>query len=204
MNSDEIDLSPTSIDCTFLDDTYIHHIVDRPYTTIVADGSIPLTTIPFAGKNSWKNSIDMEWQKWMREKEESKMDFLVEHFKNRYVACCNDILDLSQERVLTTLSAIKGRLMAEVSPMLVKSFECKMTPTVRNNIIQASKKLKMYGKKQPIIARFDDYGNRLPDELDLGTSQGITLKIVDPDDYGQFYLEMTAFEFPNIEDIVPF
>lgn len=119
------------------------------------------------------------------------------------VACCDE-KDLSIENVLKTLSAIKGKLMIDVAPIHIKTIECSITPQVRQNIITASKKLKMYGKKRPIIARFDEYGNRLPDEIDLGTSQGITLKIVDPEKYGIFYFELKGIEFPRIEPTFEF
>ena len=94
--------------------------------------------------------------------------------------------------------------MIDVAPIHIKTIECSITPQVRQNIVTASKKLKMYGKKRPIIARFDEYGNRLPDEIDLGTSQGITLKIVDPEKYGIFYFELKGIEFPRIEPTFEF
>ena len=119
------------------------------------------------------------------------------------VACCDE-KDLSIENILKTLSAIKGKLMIDVAPIHIKTIECSITPQVRQNIVTASKKLKMYGKKRPIIARFDEYGNRLPDEIDLGTSQGITLKIVDPEKYGIFYFELKGIEFPRIEPTFEF
>ena len=49
------------------------------------------------------------------------------------------------------------------------------------------------------IIKSDEYGNRLPDKIDLGTPQGITLKIVDPEKYGRFYFELKGIEFPRIE-----
>ncbi|MDE6946249.1 MAG: hypothetical protein K2P14_03580 [Anaeroplasmataceae bacterium] len=38
-------------------------------------------------------------------------------------------------------------------------------------------------------------GNKLPDEIEINGSEGITLKIVDPEKYGTYYLELTAFVF---------
>jgi hypothetical protein len=106
---------------------------------------------------------------------------------------------LSVERVLTTLSAVKGRLMFEIAPIHIKEIQCKMTPMVKKHIIDASKKLKMYGKKIPIIPSFDEYGNRLPDEIEIGDSRGITVQIVDPESYGNVYFELKAIEFPSVE-----
>lgn len=121
-----------------------------------------------------------------------------------HIVACYDEKDLSIENVLKTLSAIKGKLMIDAVPIHINTIECSITPQVRQNIVTASKKLKMYGKKKPIIARFDEYGNRLPNEIDLGTSQGITLKIVDPEKYGKFYIELKGIEFPKIEPTFEF
>lgn len=126
------------------------------------------------------------------------------HKSGEHIVACCDEKDLSIENILKTLSAIKGKLMIDVAPIHIKTIECSITPQVRQNIVTASKKLKMYGKKRPIIARFDEYGNRLPDEIDLGTSQGITLKIVDPEKYGRFYFELKGIEFPRIEPTFEF
>ena len=121
------------------------------------------------------------------------------HDKREHIVFCDDEKDLSVERILKTLSAIKGKLMLDIAPIHVQKIQCVMTPEIRKNIVTASKKLKMYGKKRPIIARFDEYGNRLPDELELDSTGGVLLKIVEPEDYGVFYLEMKAIEFATID-----
>ena len=128
-----------------------------------------------------------------------------------HICFCDDKEDLTTDRILKTLSAVKGKLMLDVAPIHIRKIECSMTPAVRRNIIQAGKKLKMYGKKQPILARFDEYGNRLPDEIELDSTEGILLKIVNPEDYGSYYLEMKAIEFAKVdykayrwEDDLPF
>lgn len=142
-----------------------------------------------------------ELRRYFESEEEKNVNIIrKESYKSgeHIVACCDE-KDLSIENILKTLSAIKGKLMIDVAPIHIKTIECSITPLVRQNIVTASKKLKMYGKKRPIIARFDEYGNRLPDEIDLGTSQGITLKIVDPEQYGRFYFELKGIEFPRIE-----
>ena len=147
-----------------------------------------------------------ELKKYFESEEERNVNIVRKESYNsgeHIVACCDE-KDLSIENILKTLSAIKGKLMIDVAPIHIKTIECSITPQVRQNIITASKKLKMYGKKRPIIARFDEYGNRLPDEIDLGTSQGITLKIVDPEKYGIFYFELKGIEFPRIEPTFEF
>ena len=124
---------------------------------------------------------------------------LKEPFKGQHVVTCKSRDDLVSDRILRTLSAIKGKLMLDIAPVHVQKIECRMTPEVRKNLVKAGKRLKMYGKKPPVIARFDEYGNRLPDEINLPDSyHGINVEIINPDDYGIFYLEMRAIEFPSL------
>lgn len=111
---------------------------------------------------------------------------------NTVAAVCSNPVDLSVEKVLTTLSGVKGKLMLTLAVRPALSMECLISPAVKDNIIKASKKLKMYGKPMPIIPRFDEWGNRLPDDIRIGDSAGITLKIVDPEDYDEHYLELRA------------
>lgn len=154
----------------------------------------------------WSMQDYADLRKFFENMEEDEVNIVRKqsHRRNEHIVACYDEKDLSIENVLKTLSAIKGKLMIDVAPIHIKTIECSITPQVRQNIVTASKKLKMYGKKRPIIARFDEYGNRLPDEIDLGTSQGITLKIVDPEKYGIFYFELKGIEFPRIEPTFEF
>lgn len=125
----------------------------------------------------------------------------------KYAVACSDEHDLSQERILKSISMMKGKLMMQCSPVHVHRIECRMTPAVKNNIITAYRKLAMYGKKTPFVARFDEYGRRLPDEIKIDTLQGMNIKIVDPLDYGHCYL---AFEgiipdsFAVTDENIPF
>ena len=121
------------------------------------------------------------------------------HVAGERAVVCDDWKDLTVERILTTLSVVKGRLMLELSPKRVKKLECSITPAVKQNIITASKRLKMYGKEMPIIPHFDEWGTRLPDEIKIGDHSGITLKIVNPEDFGEFYYELRATVFPADE-----
>lgn len=150
--------------------------------------------------NHWSMADYDEMRRYFESKEENKVNVVRKKSYNKgehIVACCDE-KDLSTENILKTLSAVKGKLMLDVSPIHIQKIECSITPQVRQNIVTASKRLKMYGKKRPIIARFDEFGNRLPDEIDIGTSQGITLKIVDPDKYGKYYFELKGVEFPEM------
>ena len=118
--------------------------------------------------------------------EENRVDMTDNY---RYAVGCFDYSDLSPERILKTLSIMKSRLMIECMPVYVKNIECKMSPMVKKNIISAYRKVSMYGKKTPFVACFDDYGRRLPDDIQIDTMRGMDIKIVDPDVYGNNYLE---------------
>lgn len=108
---------------------------------------------------------------------------------NRYAVACSHAPDLAQDRILKSLSMMKSKLMMQCAPVKVENIECKMTPAVKENIIMAYKKLEMYGKKTPFVARFDEFGRRLPDEIKIDVMRGMTIKIVDPDDYNPYYIE---------------
>lgn len=168
------------------------------YTHYTGTGTATASSITFRDYN--------ELKKYFESEEERSVNIVRKesHKSGEHIVACCDEKDLSIENILKTLSAIKGKLMIDVAPIHIKTIECSITPQVRQNIVTASKKLKMYGKKRPIIARFDEYGNRLPDEIDLGTSQGITLKIIDPEKYGIFYFELKGIEFPRIEPTFEF
>lgn len=109
--------------------------------------------------------------------------------EKEYRVVCDNTRDLLQDRILKNLSIMKSKLMLACMPVRVDKIECKMTPTVKNNIIQAWRRLDMYGKKTPFVACFDEYGKRLSDEIKIETLQGMTIQIVDPKDYGELYLE---------------
>ena len=206
---------PESIDITSINDPYIHRIISRPPDTITSTSSTgdafvyrpPLTTGWQTGPYTTTITAEdwskvLSWEEMMTKlgkKEEAEVNVVSKKSadKQEHIVLCKDLLDLSVERVLTTLSAVKGRLMYEIAPIHIKEIQCKMTPLVKTHIITASKKLRMYGKTSPIIPSFDEYGNRLPDQIEIGDSQGITVQIVDPEKYGEVYFELKAIEIPN-------
>lgn len=153
----------------------------------------------------WPSTIEDEWKKMMKleldKEDEPKVSVrkIETHVAGERAVVCDDWKDLTVEHILTTLSVVKGRLMMELLPKRVKKLECSITPAVKQNIITASKKLKMYGKEMPIIPHFDEWGTRLPDEIKIGDHSGITLKIVNPEDFGEFYYELRATVFPADE-----
>lgn len=121
--------------------------------------------------------------------EESRVDMTDNY---RYAVACHNYSDLSPERILKSLSIMKSKLMMECMPIRIEKIECKMSPMVKTNIINAYRKVSMYGKKTPFVACFDDYGRRLPDEIQIDTIKGMDLKIVDPLVYGDNYLVFEA------------
>lgn len=200
----EIDLSPYTIETTSLGDNTRRFITTtHPGTSVTYTGSTgDARTVYYPPKHWEPYSTTLDYEDFMRKigkEEEAKVKVNVENFKGKYVCCIKDTPDLLPERILVTLSAVKGRLMMEVAPIHIKEFQCSMTPAVRKNIIQASKRNRMYGKKMPIIARFDEYGRPLPEQIEINDSPGVNLRILDPADYGELYLELVAIEFPNNE-----
>lgn len=198
----EIDLSPYTIETTSLGDNTRRFITaTHPGTSITYTGSTgDARTVYYPSKHWEPYSTTLEYEDFMRQigkEEEAKVKVNVENFKGKHVCCVRETLDLLPERILITLSAVKGRLMMEVAPIHIKEFQCSMTPAVRKNIIQASKRNRMYGKKMPIIARFDEYGNPLPEQIELNDAPGVNIRILDPADYGELYFEMVAIEFPS-------
>lgn len=206
----EYDLSPYSIEpdtieVTSLGDPYKSYI-QSPFTTgtsLTYTGSTGETRQVYYSSEHWDPySTTLSYEDFMKKigkEEEAKVQVKVENFKGKYVCCVKDTLNLLPEKVLVTLSAVKGRLMMEIAPTRIKEFQCSMTPAVRKNIIQASKRNRMYGKKMPIIARFDEYGRPLPEQIKINDSPGVNLRILDPADYGELYLELVAIKFPNNE-----
>lgn len=199
-------IEPETIEVTSLGDPYRRYI-QSPFATGISStytGSITgePQTIYYPPKHWEPYSTTLDYEDFMKKiekEEEAKVKVNVENFKGKYVCCVKDTPDLLPENILITLSAIKGRLMMEIAFIHIKEFQCSMTPAVRKNIIQASKRARMYGKKMPIIARFDEYGRPLPEQIEINDSPGVNLRILDPADYGELYLELVAIEFPNNE-----
>ena len=124
-----------------------------------------------------------------------------EYMGDRCRVVCDNEQDLTQDNILKNLSVVKSRLFLESAPSRLFKIECKMTPAVKQNIIMAYRKTNMYGKDIPFIPCFDEYGRRLDDRVNLDTLQGMTVNIVDPEEYGELYLEFNGimentFDFP--------
>ena len=112
-----------------------------------------------------------------------------QHMGKRFAVNCNNPRDFELDRILKNLSIMKSKLMLECMPVHLRNIECKMTPQVKDNLVKAYKKCNMYGKSLPFVARYDDYDNRLSDHVNIETLEGMTIQIVDPERYGEFYLE---------------
>ena len=102
---------------------------------------------------------------------------------------CKNIPDLEQDRILKSLSIMKAELMMKCAPVKLDKIECKMTPVVKHNIVTAWKRLSRYGKSTPFVACFDEYGRRIHDDVRLNTLHGMTIKLVDPMEYGSHYID---------------
>lgn len=159
------------IEVTYLDDTFSRYITPKPYIT----------------SNRIKNIAEI------KEESNVKIDKIKTSRPDEYVLICRNKKDLELEKILTTLSAMKNQLVYETLhyvPYSVPEIQCKMTPQVKSNLITVGKKLRMYGKRIPIIPNFDEYGNRLPDQIEILEGKGIEIIIVDPKEYKELYLEI--------------
>ena len=140
------------------------------------------------------------WIKQLLGEEESKVkiDVAYNPAYKTYTVRCNETRDLLPDKILTTLSALKGRLMLEIAPIHIQKITCTMSSAVRKNILEASRKLKMYGKKMPIVARFDEYGRPLPETISINESDGVDLKIVGEKDSPELFIKLEALEFDRV------
>lgn len=130
--------------------------------------------------------------------EEDIPEMKIEEYKDdkyhnrRYAVACHCESDLSQERILKSISIMKSKLMMQCAPYRVENIKCEMTPAVKANMINAYRRVNMFGKKTPFVACFDEYGRRLPDEVKIDTIRGMDIKIVDPTENGGSYLLFEA------------
>ena len=200
-------VTPDMIEVTSLQDNIRRYIATSPATSMTYTDSIGEARSVYYPPRYWEpysTTLDRDYRdykellKKLGGEEGLKVNIITKESKHKgeHIVICEDKDDLSTEKILKTLSAAKGKLMIDVAPIHIKKVICYMTPMVRRNVVTASKRLKMYGKKMPIIARFDEYGNRLPDEIEINGSSGMTLIIVNPEDYGELYFELKAVEFP--------
>ena len=186
--------------------------------TILTDGTRMIKTIDSLGNvfistnsdlDSWtpwrtytmtpnvdKTLSDEEWKKLITKTENIKEEAIpimkVYQENKRYRITCDDMKDLQPDRILKNLSIMKSRLMMECAPLRFKRIECKMTREVKKNLIQAYRKINMYGKKTPFVARFDEYGRRLEDNIKIDTLEGMIVKLIDTNTHGPLYLEFTG------------
>lgn len=197
--------SPYTINTTSLDDKYTNHVVYRPATTWAS--STTLSTNAWYTYDPYSRDLVDKIDLYSRDLVD-KTDPLIKEVHTVGVdnddeckIICEDPIQLSQENILKYLPAFKGKLMLQVAPIQVKRIECDMTPAVKNNIVRAYKKLQMYGKTPPIIPRFDEYGNRLSDKINIDAIEGTEIHIIDPEEYGEYYFSLKAIKLKPLVDI---
>lgn len=111
-------------------------------------------------------------------------------YKDEYLTVsCDNEKDLAQDRILKTISIMKSNMMMKCLPYKIDRIECRMTPLIRHNIMQACRRLERYGKKIPFVACYDEYGRRIDDTVTLDTLRGVLIKIVEPNKHGELFLE---------------
>lgn len=118
------------------------------------------------------------------------------YYNDTYVISCKDAEALSPYTILKSVNLIKARMEERCSSYIVESVECEMTPKIRENISMAYKRAKSFGKENRIlIARFDEFGNRLPDEMNLGIGPRlfhVSVNITEPKNEEEYYFCMKA------------
>lgn len=190
--------TPDITEITSLNDTYRQYITTaNPGISLTYTGSTDEIRHVYYPSTHWEPySTTLNYEDFMKKigkEEEAKMTVNVAKYKNKSIYFINDAFDLVPEKILTALFAIKHKLLYESAPIRVKEFQCGMTPLVKKSLIQANKRAKMYGKPLiPIVARFDEYANRLPDQIEIENQIGVNVIILDSDTHGELYLEMAA------------
>lgn len=114
--------------------------------------------------------------------------------KRSLVVCSNSKKDLSESNILTTVARLKGKLMLNSLEYnkATMHIKCVMSSFTKNNLVRASKRLRMYGKNLPVIPSFDRFWNELPEIVTINGGEGVELVIKDPNEVGKFYLELIA------------
>lgn len=100
--------------------------------------------------------------------------------------------DLSVRNILDTYSIAKTMLIQTCETNKMLRVECRMTPAVRNNLKTAYKKLIMFGKDMPYVPCYDKFLEELPHKIDVERKSGVKIKILDPNEYGEYYFELTG------------
>lgn len=106
---------------------------------------------------------------------------------HKYAVSCDCVADLQPKQILKTISIMKSKLLMECAPHRVNSIMCRMTPAVKDTLIQAYRKSTMYGKS-PFIASYDEYGRRIGTDVKIETLRGMTIDILSPDKYSGLYI----------------
>ena len=172
----------------------------QPYTISTSGGIIHHSGLFHTDRTFDEKTLELERKEDESIMSERSKDPISSHEKHS--VCCHDKDVLRPDNILKLLSKMKGRLQIECMPVKVDHVECLMSPIVKENIIQAYRRVAMYGKKTPFVARFDEYGNRLSDEVLIDTLKGVNLKIVDPDVYGEYFLQFTGIVRPYYEEVM--
>lgn len=217
---------PERIEYTNPDGTRFERIID-PYGNMTINKLPPLyePSIPYPTTaeaevvhHIWNRPPGLDpledYEMWKKIKKESEDKFvsITSQKSGSFVhkVYCDDKAELDTDNILKTLARMRGKLMLDIAPIRIESIECSVTPEVKNRLLRASKRQKMYGKKPPLVVRFDEWGERLPDEIRTEDGSGIRLKIVDPKLYGELYFEIRATEMrvasyiDDLDENIPF
>lgn len=202
---------PEYIETTTLRDTerkFTYEVTGAPYrpsttyTSTITPGTSGYYN-PY--RYSYEGAITADWDLDLSEEPHVKLEkgWVERTGMELKRSICDSHKDLSPDRIFKTISIMKSKLMMTCAPYSVDHIQCKMTPEVKNNLINAYRKINMFGKKTPFVARFDEYGRRLSDDVQIDTLRGMDIMLVNPMDYGEHFISFEAIvsDHLDLEDL---
>ena len=147
---------PETIEITSLGDSIRRTVAAPSFNSVVYSSpweTNPVTLTGYTYKNTWaKPAYNNTPQRRFNIQEVT-----IDNHHGEYSATLKCALkdtdneDLSTEHILKLVESMKAKLMYKTMAICISHFECKMTPTVRENIVRAWKKLNMYGKNHHLF-----------------------------------------------------
>jgi len=184
-------ISKTVLDSRVFDPDVISRITtSSPYTTYTTTSTTtgPLT-YDLRGTETWTSTLDPRAYKPEIENEDRIVSGTLGN--GQWFTACSDEDKLSEKNILKSLAEMRAILNWKCRIIHVHKMECSMTPIIKDRLINAYRKYTSYGKKTPFMACFDEFGQRLPDVLITeGTADGMTVKIIDPSEFGELFLKI--------------
>lgn len=129
----------------------------------------------------WSDSED-----WFTNRKKKKFNY--------FIVYTTDKKELSEKYIFDTIETLKRKLMVDCANITVEKIICRMSVTVKETLLLANAKLKMFGKKPLIIPCFDEDLNPLSDEIVIDVKRPMTIEVLDEKKCKgeKYYLELEA------------